>query len=59
MSASVPGVSQTPTLFVNDEYQEFGPVAEQAAFTAAFALMLVAVLFIVVIALLRPKDANE
>lgn len=56
VSGSVPGVSQTPTLFVNDQYQEFGPVAEQAAFTAAFALMLIAVLFIVVIAFLRPKD---
>jgi sulfate/thiosulfate transport system permease protein len=59
VSGSVPGVSQTPTLFVNDEYQEFGPVAEQAAFTAAFALMLIAVLFIIVIALLRPKDAEK
>jgi sulfate transport system permease protein len=58
VSGSVPGVSQTPTLFVNDQYQEFGPVAEQAAFTAAFALMLIAVLFIVVIAMLRPKDHN-
>ena len=56
VSGSVPGVSQTPTLFVNDQYQEFGPVAEQAAFTAAFALMLIAVLFIIVIALLRPKE---
>jgi sulfate transport system permease protein len=59
VSGSVPGVSQTPTLFVNDQYQEFGPQAEQAAFTAAFALMLIAVLFIVVIALLRPKDHSE
>jgi sulfate transport system permease protein len=59
VSGSVPGVSQTPTLYVNDQYQEFGPVAEQAAFTAAFALMLVAVLFITVIALLRPKGAKE
>ncbi len=59
VSGSVPGVSQTPTLFVNDQYQEFGPVAEQAAFTAAFALMLIAVLFIIVIALLRPKDAEK
>lgn len=59
VSGSVPGVSQTPTLFVNDSYQEFGPVNEQAAFTAAFALMLVAVLFIVVIALLRPKEHSE
>ena len=59
VSGSVPGVSQTPTLFVNDSYQEFGPAAEQDAFTAAFALMLISVLFIVVIALLRPKDAKE
>jgi sulfate/thiosulfate transport system permease protein len=58
VSGSVPGVSQTPTLLVNDSYQEFGPVAEQLAFTTAFALMLVAVLFIVVIALLRPKEHN-
>ena len=58
VSGSVAGQSQTPTLFVNDAYQEFGPVAEQSAFTAAFALMLVAVLFIVVIAWLRPKEKN-
>lgn len=56
VSGSVPGESQTPTLFVNDSYQEFGPVAEQAAFTAAFTLMLVAVVLIVLIAWLRPKE---
>jgi sulfate/thiosulfate transport system permease protein len=56
VSGSVAGESQTPTLFVNDSYQEFGPVAEQSTFTAAFALMLVAVLFIVLIAWLRPKE---
>jgi sulfate transport system permease protein len=59
VSGSVAGKSQTLTLYVNDAYQEFGPVAEQHAFTAAFALMVVAVLFIVVIALLRPKDAEK
>jgi sulfate/thiosulfate transport system permease protein len=59
VSGSVAGESQTATLFVNDSYQEFGPANEQAAFTAAFALMLVAVLFIVVIALLRPKEHSE
>jgi sulfate transport system permease protein len=56
VSGSVPGVSQTPTLYVADQYEEFGPKAEQAAFTAAFTLMLVAVLFIVIIAVLRPKE---
>lgn len=58
VSGSVAGQSQTLTLFVNDSYQEFGPTAEQAAFTAAFLLMLVAVLFIVLIAWLRPKEHN-
>jgi sulfate transport system permease protein len=59
VSSSVAGESQTLTLFVNDSYQEFGPVAEQAAFTAAFTLMLVAVLFIVLIAWLRPKEQRS
>ncbi len=56
VSGSVAGRSQTLTLFVNDSYQQFGPAAEQDAFTAAFALMVVCVLLIVVIAWLRPKE---
>lgn len=59
VSGSVAGQSQTPTLFVNDRYAEFGPAAEQSAFTAAFALMLVAVLLIVVIAWLRPRETGK
>jgi sulfate transport system permease protein len=59
VSGSVPGKSQTLTLFVNDNYQQFGPAAVQAAFTAAFLLMLVSVLFIIVIALVRPKEENS
>jgi len=59
VSGSVGGESQTMTLFVNDAYQEFGSQAEQDAFTAAFLLMCVAVVFIVVIALLRPKEQNQ
>jgi len=58
VSGSVAGQSETLTLFVNDSYQEFGPGPEQAAFTAAFALMLVSVVFIIVIAWLRPKENN-
>jgi sulfate transport system permease protein len=58
VSGSVPGKSETLTLFVNDNYQEFGPTAEQAAFTAAFLLMLVSVLFIVIIAVVRPKEKS-
>jgi sulfate transport system permease protein len=59
VSGSVAGQSQTPTLFVNDSYQEFGPAAQQAAFTAAFALMVVAVVFIVLISWLRPREAGR
>lgn len=56
VSGSVAGQSQTVTLFINDQYQDFGPTAENAAFSAAFTLMLVAVVFILIIAVLRPKD---
>lgn len=59
VSGSVAGQSQTLTLFVNDSYQEFGAQAEQDAFTAAFLLMCVSVIFIVVIALLRPKEQQS
>ena len=58
VSGSVAGESQTLTLLVNDSYQEFGSEARQQAFTSAFVLMLVAVLFIVVIAVLRPKKES-
>ena len=56
VSGSVPGISETPTLYVNDQYQQFGADAAQNAFTAAFALMLVSVVFIILIAFLRPKE---
>lgn len=59
VSGSVAGESQTPTLFVNDSYSEFGPAAEQAAFTAAFLLMVAAVVFIVLIAWLRPRPSGK
>lgn len=56
VSGSVSGVSQTLTLYVNDSYQELGPDAQRQAFAAAFVLMTVAVVLIVVIAALRPKE---
>lgn len=56
VSGSVAGQSQTLTLYVNDSYQEFGPDAQRRAFAAAFVLMTVAVVLIVVIAALRPKE---
>jgi len=59
VSGSVSGRSQTLTLFVNDSYQEFGADAQRAAFAAAFVLMTVAVVLIVVIAALRPKEEKS
>ena len=59
VSGSVAGESQTLTLFVNDSYQEFGPAAQQSAFTAAFLLMVVSVAFIVLIAWLRPGGPDS
>lgn len=59
VSASVAGESQTLTLFVNDAYQEFGPDAQRQAFVAAFVLMVLAVVFIVAIGALRPKEKNR
>jgi sulfate/thiosulfate transport system permease protein len=59
VSASVAGQSQTLTLFVNDSYQEFGPDAQRQAFVAAFVLMVLAVVFIVAIGALRPKEKNR
>ena len=56
VSGSVAGESQTLTLYVNDSYQEFGAEAQQQAFAAAFVLMAIAVVLIVVIAALRPKE---
>jgi sulfate transport system permease protein len=58
VSGSVAGESQTLTLFVNDSYQEFGPDAQRAAFSAAFVLMMIAVLLIVLISVLRPKEKH-
>jgi sulfate transport system permease protein len=58
VSGSVPGRSQTLTLFIHDSYQQFGPAAQQAAFTASLVLMLVSVAFITVIAWLRPKEQS-
>jgi sulfate transport system permease protein len=56
VSGSVSGESETVTLLVNNRYAEFGPTAQLEAFAAAFVLMIVAVICIVVIAVLRPKE---
>jgi sulfate/thiosulfate transport system permease protein len=59
VSGSVSGESQTVTLLVNDRYAEFGPIAETEAFSAAFFLMVIAVLCIVLIAVLRPSKESS
>ena len=56
VSQSVSGESQTLTLFVNREYEQLGQVHKDNAFIGSFVLMVVAVIFIVVIAVLKPKE---
>ncbi|GAB2468002.1 ABC transporter permease family protein [Jatrophihabitans fulvus] len=55
VSQSVSGQSQTVTLWINNEYEQLGNEHKDNAFIGSFALMVVAVVFIVAIALLRPK----
>jgi sulfate transport system permease protein len=58
VSQSVALESQTVTLFINREYEQLGTVHKDNAFIGSFVLMVVAVIFIVVIAVLRPKDES-
>lgn len=59
VSRSVSGDSQTVTLWINSEYEQLGQVHQDNAFIGSFFLMLVAVAFIVVIAVLRPKEEKK
>ncbi len=55
VSGSVAGQSQTLTLFVHAASQQFGADQEQAALTAALALMLLTAALIAAITRLRPE----
>jgi sulfate transport system permease protein len=48
--------TQSATLLVEERYQQFGPDNTTAAYTAAFILALIAVLALIVVTSLRPKE---
>jgi sulfate transport system permease protein len=56
VSQSVSGQSQTVTLWINREYEQLGPEHQDNAFIGSFVLMVLAIILIVVIALLRPRE---
>lgn len=56
VSGGVAFRTQTATLLVEERYQQFGPDNTTAAYTAAFILALIAVVALVVVTKLRPKD---
>ena len=56
VSGGVAMRTQTATLLVEERYQQFGPESTITAYTAALILALIAVLALVVVTSLRPKE---
>jgi sulfate transport system permease protein len=56
VAGSVIGETQTGTMIVQEKYQNF---EQQTAYSVSFLLVLVAVLCLVVVALLRPKEDEK
>ena len=56
VSGGVAMRTQSATLLVEERYQQFGPENTITAYTAAFILALIAVLALVVVTSLRPKE---
>ncbi len=50
--------TQTATLLVEERYQQFGPENTTVAYTAAFILALIAVVALIVVTSLRPKEQH-
>jgi sulfate transport system permease protein len=55
VSGNIEGDTQTLTLFVQDHFQNFDSVG---AYSAAFLLALIAIIALVIISLLRPKESK-
>ena len=55
VAGNMEGKTQTLTLFVQDQYQNFN---QQGAYAAAFLLMAIAIVALFVIKLLRPKESS-
>ena len=58
VSGSVAFRTQTATLLVEERYQQFGPENTTVAYAAAFVLALIAVIALVVVTSLRPKEQH-
>jgi sulfate transport system permease protein len=56
VAGSVIGETQTGTMIVQEKYQNF---EQDTAYAVSFLLVIVAVLCLVVVALLRPREDNE
>jgi len=56
VSGGVAFRTQTATLLVEERYQQFGADNTTAAYTAAFVLALIAVIALIVVTSLRPKE---
>ncbi len=59
VSGGVAMRTQSATLLVEERYQQFGPDNTTAAYTAAFILALIAVIALVVVTSLRPKEDSR
>ena len=59
VSGGVAMRTQSATLLVEERYQQFGPENTITAYTAAFILALIAVIALVVVTSLRPKEDDE
>jgi sulfate transport system permease protein len=59
VSGGVAMRTQTATLLVEERYQQFGLDNTITAYTAAFVLALIAVLALVVVTSLRPKEEHQ
>ena len=59
VSGGVAMRTQTATLLVEERYQQFGPENTITAYTAALILALIAVLALVVVTSLRPKENSQ
>ena len=56
VSGGVAFRTQTATLLVEERYQQFGAENTTVAYAAAFVLALIAVIALVIVTSLRPKE---
>jgi sulfate transport system permease protein len=59
VSGGVAFRTQTATLLVEERYQQFGAANTTVAYTAAFVLALIAVIALIIVTSLRPKEEHH